>query len=278
MNSVAHFLLVVTLSASVFAESPAVSRGARIVPNEDADSGCTVHFLKADYKKPESTYLCGEWFAPEPGDHVVWLEGESRISPMWTIVMVPAPPAKNEMQMRMPMVDAASIAIDPQYFPDGGTARMVALSHDNVAFERRIMSREQAAKGVLMPAGTQFVATFGPDSRVLALAPIVNLKVGERYRFAPAVLGERGAILALLDQPYRGWQRDATVTLRSGGVALRPDALKVVQRRIYAVWYSVDPGDYTIDVAGMTLENAHVLVEKGSTATIRGRVETKSPE
>ncbi len=268
--------------SALVAQTSVVSRGAWFEPNDEADGGCAVRFLKADYKEPASRYPCSEWFKPEPGDHHVWLEGKDRISPTSTVVMVPAPPAKNELRMRMPMVDAATIAVDPRDFPAGGTVRMVALSHDNVAFERRIGSREEAANGVLMPAGVQFVATFGPDSRAIALAPIVNLKAGELYRFAPAALGERGAILALLDQPYRGWKRDATVTLRHAGVAtrpdaLKPDALKIVQRRIYAVWYSVIPGDYTIDVAGMTLENAHALVEEGSITTIRAELNPKSP-
>lgn len=261
-----HILLALTILAS---------RGVRVLPNDDADAGCTVHFMKADYQSPASHYPCGEWFTPEPGDHIVWLEGKNRISPTWSVMMVPAPPAKNESQLRMPMVDAATITIDARDFPDGGTVRMVALSQDNVAFERRIVSREQAAQGVLMPAGKQFIATFGSDNRAITLAPIVTLNAGERYRFAPAALGEHGAILALLDQPDRGWTRDTTVTIRRDVVALRPDALKIVQRRIYAIWYVVPPGDYTIDVGGMTLENAHAIVRKGSATTVRAELKVR---
>ncbi|HEX7808462.1 MAG TPA: hypothetical protein VF608_07055, partial [Thermoanaerobaculia bacterium] len=180
----------------------AQSRGARIVPDDGILDGCTVHFLKADYKPPESRYPCGEWFMPEPGDHIVWLEGKNRISPMWTVVMVSAPPAKNELNSRIPMVDAATIVVDARDFPAGGTVRMVSLSHDNVTFERRIAAREQASNGVLMPAGMQIVGTFGADGRAMTLAPLVTLKAGERYRFAPAPLKEHGAILALLDQPH----------------------------------------------------------------------------
>ena len=274
----AHFLIAMTFCVSVvYSQESRVSRGAWFEPNDKTDDGCTVQFLKTDYKETESRYPCGQWFAPEPGNHIVWLEGKHRISPMWTVVMVPAPPAKNELRMRMPMVDAATISVDPRDFPEKGTVRMVSLSQDNVAFERRIVSREQATNGVLMPAGKQFVATFGPDGRAIALAPIANLKVGDRYRFASAALGEHGAILALLDQPPEGRSvRDATVTLRSSGVSIAPDALKIAQRRIYAVWYSVTPGDYNIDVAGLALENKRALVERGLVTTVRAELKRNS--
>jgi hypothetical protein len=262
-------LLAMTLSVSMLAMEPGMSRGAFFTPVGAAAEGCSVLFLKADYKATAARYPCGEWFVPEPGDFIVWLEASDQISPAWTVVTVPAPPARNELQMRMPMVDAATIVVDPRDFPENGTVRMVSLSQDDAAFERRVVSREEAAHGVLMPAGMQIVATFGADNRAVALAPLVNVKAGERYRFAPAKLDERGAIFAILDQPHRGWTRDATVTLRRGAVELRPDAVKIVERRIYALWSSVVPGDYTIDVSGMTLENGRALVEKGGVATIR---------
>ncbi|HET8797159.1 MAG TPA: hypothetical protein VFO89_05720, partial [Thermoanaerobaculia bacterium] len=65
-------LLAMTLFVSALqAQTPEGSRGVLFIPNDESIDGCTVHFLKADYKKPDSRYPCGTWFTPEPGDHIV---------------------------------------------------------------------------------------------------------------------------------------------------------------------------------------------------------------
>jgi hypothetical protein len=266
-------VLVLTLAASTAAAQFSTrSRGARITPVDESDGACTVHILNTDYKSPESQYPCGAWFEPEPGTLLLWLEGRHRISPMEMLVVAPTPPAMNELLLTLPMVDAATIVIDPQDFPLDGSVRMVSLSHGDAVFERRVPSLEQAAEGVLMPEGLQIVATFGSDGCVIALASPVTVAPGERYRFKPSSLGDQGAVFAILDQPARGPVREATVTLRTAGIEQSPDVLKIVPRRIYAVWSSVAPGAYTVEVSGMTLDNRYAFVERGAVATIRGQM------
>jgi hypothetical protein len=273
MNLRLHAVLVLMLAASTAgAQFSTRSRGARITPVDEGDRACTVHVLKTDYKTSESQYPCGEWFEPGPGTLLLWLEGRQRISPMEMLAVAPTPPAMNELLMTLPMVDAATIAVDPRDFPLDGSVRMVSLSHENAVFERRVTSLEQAAEGVLMPEGRQIVATFGSDGCVIALASPVTVAPGERYRFTPSSLEDEGAVFAILDQPAQDHARDAAVTLRAAGIERSPDVLKVVPRRIYAVWSSVPSGSYTIEVSGMTLDNRYAFVERGAVATIRGQM------
>jgi hypothetical protein len=242
-------------------------------------AGCTVHLLSL-LDREESVYSCGEWFQPERGGYIHWMQQGSSVSQQSVLRYGAEEFTGNGLIVVKALTAGGRVELDSGIKVSGAeTFRIVSLSDERTSrpFTRRFDARH--AKSSAVPTGPLLGGIFTADGDAVSLSLPVNVISGETHQLTPRLPKGGADVVVLLERSASRARCEPKVTLGKRSPA--PDVSYQGTQRVIFVWYGIrgtGTATIAIDCAGSTKLEKRVRLEPGRVVTVRDELRKTTPK
>ncbi|MCP3957111.1 MAG: hypothetical protein GY719_04600 [bacterium] len=248
--------------------------------------GFEVHLTPAEDPSQELVFPCGTWFQPPPDRYRVWVAGNGLMSPYTSMLTYAGGVFKGSgLTAAVPVGEAGRVVLPPDLEAEANIVLRLlhAGRYVEAGFARRELSRrrpaDQIGEGVLMPAGPTVAALWDEQTgRYTALTVPFDVLAGEIV-VAP-LERPKGVAQAIVQlQRHKKADRetgyDVQMSVTIDGVARTPDLKVPTSKIVYALWYSLPPGEAEISAqsSSMVLTPQKLNLGAGEITRFVGRLE-----
>ncbi len=262
---------------------------------KDQESGLTLHpagfqvHLIAQEEDQVRSFPCGVWFSPPTGHYSFFVEGPGKIAPFMGFLKYTGTPYRGRgMAGIEQVVDAGTVRVPPQIALGAGKVlRLIHLNSHNrkQRYPQRELVRtadeEESRRGVLMPTGPVLAAFYHPERQeYLALARPVEVALDGLTHVEPRLPTTGSDLLVILQRPqthaeFKDYEADLRLATGNRPV---PDVLIPTPTRFYAVWYSLEQEQVTLEARSPVVElrPQTILLRAGAVTTFRADLTPQS--
>lgn len=239
---------------------------------------CTAHLVPYADQNVERVFPCGQWFQPERGRYLYWIEKEDgQIAPRPTVLSYSGPAFEGRaLRVLLAVAPAGRVVFSKPQAHDRSLRLLHLPSEGDFNVHRSLDRRSPGDKPgpMLMPAGQVLAGVFDRSGNALALARPVQVPAGRTVTVAPAPPRAGTDILAVFDRDeFRS--ADAAYNLKPyltvNGVRRDPDVLSDTVNRVVCVWYSVAGATASLTARSQRefVADEEVHLASGSVVTLR---------